>query len=281
MGRKNLYEVLENVGLRPSIEYKRLMALFFENKSIVFYGTIISLADFIETSYFYSNPVRGSATNFKELFVDMNLPNATNRIEVLFLLCELLLAFDPSRHIFNVENQTIRNSIYDQFNKIKTNIDIVCQRSNHEIVNNKGKRIIVEKNKLTSHAVELVDDPVLDLAMIEYNHFALKGHLEEKKKILCQIGNYIEPMLKSREMEKTEYKQLQSDAGFLLNHFHIRHNNKEGKKTQEYILSLADDQLEEWYDKAYNTLLSVIICNEQISISKELKQLKQEYNWIS
>lgn len=281
MGRKNLYEVLDNIGLRPTLEYNRLITLFFKNKSIVFYGTIIPLSDFIEKSFFYANPVRGSATNFKELFLDLNLPNVATRIEDLFLLCELLLAFDPSFHDFNVENQTIRNSIYDQFDKIKTNIDIICQRSNHEVFNKKGKRIIVEKNKLTSHAVELVDDPVIDIAMIEYNHYSLKGHLEEKRKILIQIGNYVEPILKSREIEKTEYKQLQSDAGFFLNRFNIRHNNKEGKKAQEYILSLDDNQLEEWYDKIYNTLLSLIICNEQIGISKELKQLKQDYKWIS
>ena len=56
-----------------------------------------------------------------------------------------------------------------------------------------------------------------------------------------------------------------------------RHNNKEGKNKQDYIASIDDAVLETWYDKAYNTLLMVIIANEQIDIQLELAQIKRDY----
>ena len=107
----------------------------------------------------------------------------------------------------------------------------------------------------------------------------MKGDLEGKRKSLLAIADYIEPILKSRKLQDNGYKQLESDVGFLLNCFHIRHNNKTGSKAQDYITSIDDEQLEEWYDNAYNTMLSVIIISEEIGVSAELTGLKQTYNW--
>lgn len=280
MGRKNLYDVLNELEFDVEKEYDRLWYLLNEKK-MSFHQTSIPFIGYIDIFVFDHLPVRGTANNLSDLFNDLELNNICYDIDDLFLLSELLLVLDPS--IYPVadayeKQQKIAIRIYNQ---IKSNIQEICSRTNHEIFDNGGKPIIVEKNKLTSHAVELVGDTSLALSMIEYNHYALKGHLEEKKKVLLQLGNYIEPILKEHLLKNEGFGNLESDAGFILNNFHIRHNNKEGKKAQEFILSLTDDQLEDWYDKAYNTLLSVIIGKEQISISKELKQLKQEYNWIS
>lgn len=88
-------------------------------------------------------------------------------------------------------------------------------------------------------------------------------------------------MLKSRKFQGTEYNNIAKNAGFFLNKFHIRHNNKEGAKAQDYIVGLNDSQLEVWYDKIYNVLLSVIILDKQIDIDSELSELKKNYNWKS
>ncbi len=281
MARKNLYERISELNFDIKEEYNRLYFLFLEERIMLHYSETIALADYIDKYSFRANPIRGTTISVYDLMETLDIPEESDRIDDLFLLAELILALDPTKHRFDDFDKLRIETALKQYSVVYCNIIDICNRINHDIIENEGKRIIVEKNNLTSHAIELVDDSAIDIAMIEYNHYALKGHLEEKRKILSQIGNYVEPILKSREIEKTEYKQLQSDAGFFLNRFNIRHNNKEGKKAQEYILSLDDNQLEEWYDKIYNTLLSLIICNEQIGISRELKQLKQDYKWIS
>ena len=162
---------------------------------------------------------------------------------------------------------------------VSPNVEII-KDTNYELLDMKNQgRIIVEKNKYAKEAALIVESPDMAIKLIEYNHFALKGNLERKRSIILSIANYVEPMLKSRVLEKSGYKQLQSDLGFLFNKFHVRHNNKEGAKAQDYICSLADDALEEWYDRIYNSALAGIIINEHISVQSELQELKTKYTW--
>jgi hypothetical protein len=132
---------------------------------------------------------------------------------------------------------------------------------------------------MTTQAVELITDNVVAIDMIEYNRFSMKGNLAGKKKALMSIANYIEPILRAKTLQNGGHKQLESDMGFLLNNFHVRHNNKTGAKAQDYIVSMSDSELETWYDKIYNTELAVIIMSEQIAITSELQELKQKYSW--
>ena len=103
--------------------------------------------------------------------------------------------------------------------------------------------------------------------------------MECNRNILTTLGSYIEPILKSRVLQSAGYKQLESDVGFMLNCFHVRHNNKIGPKAQEYIVALTDKQLEKWYDDLYNAILSVIIINDHIPVQTELASLKTSYKW--
>ena len=137
----------------------------------------------------------------------------------------------------------------------------------------------MEKNKAATLAAQLVDDEVVAFELIEYNHFALKGDLEGKKKLLFSLAAYIEPILKSKVLQKSGYKQLESDAGFLFNNFHIRHNNKVGAKAQDYITTVKDAKLEEWYDKAYEVALSVIIINDYLTIGQDIADIKSKHVW--
>ena len=138
-----------------------------------------------------------------------------------------------------------------------------------------GYYIIIEKNPAVSEAIEHIKDENVSNKIIEYNRYLLKGKRTKKRSILNEISNYVEPILKDRTFPDTT---LQSDAGFLINNFHIRHNNLEGPKKQDYTASLNPKQLEEWYDKTYTTLLMLIIANEQRHIQNELKELRK-YNW--
>ena len=115
---------------------------------------------------------------------------------------------------------------------ILQNIFTILDKTNYELHEIEGNKfIIVEKNKATSQAVEIVTEEAIAINLIEYNHFQLKSDLQGKKKILLILANYIEPILKSRKLSDGGFTNLQSDLGFVLNNFNIRHNNKEGKKS--------------------------------------------------
>ena len=177
----------------------------------------------------------------------VGIRNSVNNIEDLLLFCEFLIAVLP-------ESESEKNHFLEkQRRTILGNIDHILERTSHEVVfDPNGNFIIVEKNKNATLAAQLVDDEVIAFELIEYNHFALKGDLDGKKKLLFSIAAHIEPILKSKVLQNNGYKQLESDAGFLFNNFHIRHNNKVGAKAQDYITTVKDSDLEEWYDKAYD-----------------------------
>lgn len=137
--------------------------------------------------------------------------------------------------------------------------------------------LLYPENATLEKAIESCDDEAVQWEMIRYVREKLG--LSEKRKVLTELGNHIEPILKSRALQKAGYNQLESDVGFMLNSFHVRHNNKVGAKAQDYIVSLNNAQLEEWYDKLYNAILAVIIINDHIPTQTGIESLKNAYNW--
>ena len=272
--RKTFYELLDSFGVDAFREYSRLNNLFFGERISTPLGPC-TMQRYINERYFRGFKFRGTYTDISEMIDDI-IPDI-NTLDDLFIYCEFLLAvlFDSS---------IMQDKCIDrQAAIIVENIVTIMEKTNYELFNKGTKEepryIIVEKNKATTLAAEIVDDKAISIDLIEYNRYSLKGDLEAKRRLLDAIGHYIEPILRAHTLKSNGYAQLESDAGFLLNNFHIRHNNKEGGKAQDYIVRIHDYILEEWYDKAYGTLLSVIIINDQIRVTSELAALKRDYEW--
>lgn len=274
MGRKNFFEILSEVGFDAHEEYRKLCYLFAEEESVPTNHYFESLKVYVNDSYFRALPFRGTYTSIDEILTYLERSRYSSSLDKLFVFCEFLIAVLPEKY-------TVKNSYaHKQATTIVENIAAILDRTNHELRQlDDSRMIIIEKNPSATQVVKLVEDGNIAINVLEYNHFALKGNLEEKRKILVNIGRYIEPLLISRKLQKAGYKQIETDMGFLLNCFHIRHNNKEGAKAQEYIQEIGDADLEAWYDKIYNTALAVIIINEQIGIDGELSELKKSYTW--
>jgi len=276
MVRKTLYDRLDNLGVKVSAEYDALIRLLKIEKPLCYKYSNHSVMQYINDFYFRQLPVnfRAPYLSVEEMMVAIEIPDFSYELDDLFLLSEFLMAILPSEY-------TKQNKVLEQQALlIKTNIISFLEKLNYELKNiGGGRKIIVEKNPATTQAVRIVNDNSTAIALIEYNHYVLRGKVEEKRKILTVLGSYIEPVLKSRVLQNAGYKQLESDVGFMLNNFHVRHNNKEGAKAQDYIIELNAKQLEEWYDKIYNTILSVIIINEHIPTQNSIADLKFTYNW--
>lgn len=273
--RTNFYELLAQKEFDIRKEYYALWSLFVEEDRIWYQGSLYSLMEFVDRQYFRELPFRGSFTSISGMMSALGIVSCPQiSIERLFVFSEFLIAV-----LSNIDSNEIP-SLGKQKKTIMGNIKYILERTNHEIRRDgENHRIIVEKNKMTTLAAEVVTEPAIAFELIEYNHFAIKGHLDEKRKLLASIANYIEPILRSKVLQKAGYQSLQSDAGFVFNNFHIRHNNKEGAKKQDYIASLNDGELEEWYDKAYEIALSVIIINDYLTIGSEIADLKTKHTW--
>lgn len=273
--RKNFYELLTERKLNPEKEYSTLWYLFCKEKSYITAYQSASMAYWVNEELFRNFSFRGSFATLKDMMDEFGITErAAVDVDKLLLFCELLIAVIP------LSSPRFDKRLANQKNTIFRNIDYILERTNHEIKQApKGQSIIVEKNKSATLAAQLVEDEAIAFELIEYNHFARKGDLEGKKKILFSIAAYIEPILKSKVLQYNGYKKLESDAGFLLNNFHIRHNNKVGAKAQNYIVTLKDSELEEWYDKVYEVALSVIIINDYLTISQDIDDIKTKYLW--
>jgi hypothetical protein len=169
---------------------------------------------------------------------------------------------------------------YSTFNSVFIDLINTLEKKLGLTTRTMGDRVLLyPENATLEKAIESCEDEDVQWEMIRYVREKLG--LSEKRKVLTELGNHIEPILKSRALQNAGYKQLESDVGFMLNNFHVRHNNKNGAKAQDYIVSLNDTQLEEWYDKLYNAILAVIIINDHIPTQTGIESLKKTYNWRS
>lgn len=275
--RKNLYELLSQKSIDVNKEYSTLWRLFCVENCYHTPYTSYPISQWIDKYFFRSLPFRGSYTSLMDMMSDIGLEeHSAVDIDTLLLFCELICAMISSLNVSDDVN------IKNQLKVIVENIDYILERTNHEVIEDpSGHYIVVEKNKSAALAAGLVGDETVAFELIEYNHFALKGDLEGKRKLLVSIASYIEPILRNHTLQNNGYKQLESDAGFLFNNFHIRHNNKAGNTAKAYITSISDNELEEWYDKAYEVALSVIIINDYLSINQEISEIKTTYSWGS
>lgn len=273
--RRTFFDILENLEFDIKKEYDELLYLFRSENAVFFRREWITLCNYIDKAYFRDLPFRGRFTSVVDMMDELRLDDLSDDLNDLFTFCEFLEAVMP-------QNSQSNTSVDSQCEVIRDNIKNILDKTNHELIRSSkygDKYIIIEKNKAAMLSAEIVEDEEIAFELLEYNHYTLKGNLTEKKKILHSIGTYIEPILRDETLSKAGYGNLESNVGFLLNKFHIRHNNKEGATAQEYIVSINDDELEKWYDRTYDVLIQAILTNENIAVEKDIKQLKRDYKW--
>ena len=118
---------------------------------------------------------------------------------------------------------------------------------------------------------EIVENNV-SKAVIEYNHFTMKGKLDEKQKILKLLGYKFEG---KQEELKNINSTLEENTRFMLNNVNIRHNNTEGKSKKKAICDMEVNELEKWYDETYQLLLLGFLELDNVERMDKIKQLKK------
>lgn len=265
--RKNLFDLIYRKNVNLKQEYNRLYN-FFENTQLYYKSNMLSCIE----PKFLSWKYRNRYTSIDEMMYDLQISNMFMKNNIT--LEKLLLYIEFIDNAIEIIDRSIihRNDI-DIITALINNYNSLLEELNYEIKrNDKGQSIIVEKDKIST-AVSEIDNSITN-EVIEYRRFSMKGNVEEKRKILKQLADKVEAL--KTNFKGTTYNNIIEDTTFLLNNLNIRHNNIEGKEKKQYVVDIKDEELEKWYDKTYDMILSVIIINEYLKDKDNIKDLKSK-----
>jgi hypothetical protein len=266
----HLYDILNSKTISPITEARRIAQLFFDDPFRTGgYGRCV-LKDYI-ASDFRLMKCRGTYTDIDE-YLRETLPS-TNilpfTVDQLAIYCEVIA------NLFNRPLSGMHNGAVTRITQIDQNIHIIFDKTGYKFIDREGILYAVRKDSTVDEAVEHIPDDKVALDVLEYNRVSLKGNLARKKEILASFGLYAEQFLKDPAFAD-QFKQLRSDAGFCLNNLNIRHNPTANKASQLVLIGMQDPELEEWYDRTYTLLISVILMNKTRGIHTQLDPLKQK-----
>ena len=85
-----------------------------------------------------------------------------------------------------------------------------------------------------------------------YNDYTIVDDVQAKKSILKSLADYFEG---KKKLIKLANSSLENNISFALNNFNIRHNNKSGANSDDFINNITDDELLKLYDEIYFLML--------------------------
>lgn len=268
----NIFEILEKRELNPTDEFRRLVSLFrwqwrtlYAENSVkqMINGVFHKVPAQLRQTYLHVDDI------LKDLGISEDSPYGRDWNE-LFLYCEVLLNLINTTKFYLDKDKTAKETAQ----QIIANIKVILEKTNHEWAQIKEGYIIVDKNPATTEAIECLKNNKVNLAlnMIEYNRVLLKGNLTRKREILVALADYTEPM--NNDFKGTQYAALYSDSRYLVNAIDIRHNNSGKGDLPEKAKLWTSQEKEDWYDKTYQVLLTVILVRKHMDVSKEIQDLK-------
>ena len=273
---KHFTDLIENGNFSAKEEINCIIRLL--NKEDDYFHSIRKLIDSNFIIFLKVGPFRSL-----DSLINYIISQSSNDKESLILISEMLLYIICTyQQIICRIGRTIHGSrvleIEKNMDYLKKHIYEMTNRIHHQIVqkNDNYEFMIVPQDEKSIQAAEIVacTDEYIAIKILEYKHVSTT--VDDKEKILFTIAKYMEE--KKTELTeslseddlyiKSNKKIKIIDQMFeMFNSLHIRH--------QSYNQYIEKTQREKWYDYTYNTVLTVIIINEQSKINKEFKELKE------
>lgn len=272
--RKNIFEILKNKEVDISNEIIKIETLM--RKGGRFGKTLKNLID----ENFLKWTERGTYITFNEPMYILGLPNFDVCLTANKFSEYNKLTLDDMFNYFELISNMIfllfDNAYYELKNYELTEYANIIFSNIRNILERYGyKYILQEENKIVyivkiSEEATAVAENYEDIAedVIEYKRFSLNGNLKRKRELLYNLSNKFEEIRPN--LNQNCQSELVKDIGTILNGLNIRHNNK----NEEYVSNLSDDELEMWYDKAYDTMLLAFMQNRYLAYKNDIKKLR-------
>jgi len=268
-------EVLKNAGFDLSLEYKRLHTLFYEERNAGVYNTPQNHS-FSTTYDFFNKKENFRQLDFRGTALDLDdfdnahklsfrYTSSTDDIEYLISFCEYIInlfnGFPDFESDFRIRK--ISRVFIEQITQI---VDNACYTS----VEKDNCIIFIPKDVTVMTVSEIVDESI-SYKVILYNHHSLKGNIEEKKKIIRQLADLLEP--KRKKLNEIN-SSLSTDLFNCFNNFNIRHNNTDKSSTHYNPLfeTISDSALEYLYDEVYQLCLLAFLELDNVDRKKIYKR---------
>ncbi len=136
------------------------------------------------------------------------------------------------------------------------------------------EQLIVVEDKPEITAVAEIVEKELAVEIIRYNHYALKGDLQNKKAILLRLASDLEP---KRPDIKNINGPLEDGIFYILNNLNLRHNNTIAgdRYYRQAVVDMDELTLEEWYDELYQMMLLAYLQLDNVERNRKVKDLKK------
>lgn len=247
----NIFELMERHNYNFVDECVRIKNLIETSKYTSYsqfqYNLIYAINE--ATINWKYNKLRYSYWDFVKKY-GMHPLNKTNALLYLEFIFNIIYYSDDIWQSYNAEKiinniSSIIHNLLSQFNKKFKQTD--------------EKIIIIENNNIVTEVIKDINDKEYALALLQYQNVTIKDNVVEKEKLLTIISKNILPFIdKYREKQyknNQEFYKIADDLSCMLNNFHIRHNNKDGKDEKPFIHTLSNNKKIEYLDTIYNLIL--------------------------
>ncbi|MBP5534253.1 MAG: hypothetical protein J6Y03_01955 [Alphaproteobacteria bacterium] len=281
MTRKNIFEILES-KYNPTNELFKIATLFGD-KSIIHTFTML-LGKEVTNRYSIEEKVNDIFSSWKSRGTCISCEDMRNELGINEIFKkfgkiptdDIICCLEYYKNIYflfvNRVKPVLQNYKYtNSFHMLNSNMDTLLDHLNYDqyCFKDQEKVILVPKNPAATAVAEISSEDTA-MAILKYHHASLKGQIEEKRDLLRRIAKEYEPILDNGVNGFNDYFKRAND---LLNNLDIRHNNKVGKKKNELVTNLTNEELEKWYDELYQLLLFCVLIKD----NKERKERIEEF----
>ena len=285
MAHKNIFEIL-NEQYDVQKEFNVINKLFYAPTIAVYLqqgqNQLGPVEQAIDSTCFYSWKQRNGCVNLADVkekleFENRQSSNKEDMIVCLEYMCNIIYLAN-SKLYYNAFHMPSSCQKTQQFIMLEDNIELLLNHLNYEkqIFEDQEKVILIPSDPAATATAEISSKETA-IAILQYHHASLKGQLAEKKDILRRIAQEHEPILDAPIDGYTDYFKT---AKNMLNNLDIRHNNKAGKKKNNLVINLTDEELEKWYDELYQLLLFCVLIKDnrdrKNTMEKFLKRLQEK-----
>lgn len=261
MARRNIFELLhkkQRTSLSDNI--RRLRNLYYRKYYFAeqINGAGYTLREFVDEFAFNAWKARGRCIDVDDFLqaIDFSsiqagsenrLKDFLSEIEVIYNLWHVAVKY--------IDAHSDEFEYYDTAYELKNLMDACLSDFNQRaFYDEDSEQLIVAEDKPEVTAVAEIVEPQAAFEIIRYNHRALQGDVEAKKRILLTMGSALEP---KREDLKGINRALESGIFFMLNNLNLRHNNcTEGDRNyKKAVATMSPEDLEHWYDELYQMIL--------------------------